>query len=112
MTTTSKPPIDLTPSWIAKRLLTPAATACDRAIVEAMAERGIAVVHEVGTPVGTFFAIERAMVRAAEQVIAQHNVRCGRALEFLKNLRDEPEALDKIDGVEVAVEGAENEGPK
>lgn len=93
-----KSPIDLTPSAIATKLMTPGATACDRALVEAMAERGIAVVHEVGAVAATFFAVERAMVSAARQVIEQHKVRCGRAMAFLESLRNEPDAYDDEDG--------------
>jgi hypothetical protein len=100
----SKSPVEFTPSWIATRLLTPDATACDRAIVEAMAQRGIEVVHENGTPISTFFAIERAMVSAARQVITQHSVRCGRALKFIESLDEDDDNWDPDEALEHALE--------
>lgn len=84
--------IDLTPSAIATKLMTAETTAADRAIVEAMAEKALAVVHECGHPGATMIAIERAMVSAARQVIAQHGVRVERLLAFLKS--DDDEGLD------------------
>lgn len=94
--------VDLTPSWIAERLLTSDASSDDRAIVKAMAEQSIAL-HEATahseelesklsrTRLGAFFAIERAMVSAAQQVIAQHNIRCARAWKWIESLDDEPD---------------------
>jgi hypothetical protein len=98
----TKPAVELTPSWIATRLLTPDASGAERALVEAMAERGIDVVHENGSAIATFFAIERAMVCAARQVIAQHNVRCARALKWIESC-DDPDDPDDLDEALVEV---------
>lgn len=84
--------IDLTPSSIATKLMTPDATAADRAIVEAMAEKALAVVHECGHPGATMITVERAMVCAARQVLTQHGVRVERLLAFLR--ADDDEGLD------------------
>lgn len=98
--------IDLTPSSIARRLLPDDATDADRAIVEAMAERALTEAPSAKSSIGAFFFVERMIAGAARQVVKQHDVRCDRALKFLKSLRDEPEEpydindalFDKLDG--------------
>ena len=84
--------IDLTPSGIATKLLPEGSTAADRAIVEAMAECALSVVHEVGTEARTMAQIELAMVNAARCVLKQHRVRVERLFKAIFEHDDEDDS--------------------
>lgn len=78
--------IDVSPGAIARRLLTDHATPDDCALVQAMAERALREI-ETDTPALRLILVERMMVSAARQILAQHEIRWDRLIKLL----DEPE---------------------